>query len=184
MTICNPIFETLYFPKLCPTFIDNRTNFEMKYKNLNFDFNTQPKIQVLNWPYARHVERGSTDKIAFPFFQACANIFLKYLQLCQASSLFYITTPSVNYLSCKVNIFLKVYFRNLKKVSHTKWIEKWDLNKSCEFVKCHIIEYISIFERFYPSPRLNYLTHQILQPIQKTWIKMFTFFDQIEQVLK
>ena len=166
MTICNPIFETLYFPKLCPTFIDNRTNFEMKYKKLNFDFNTQPKIQVLNWPYARHVERGSTDKIAFPFFQACANIFLKYLQLCQASSLFYITTPSVNYLACKVNIFfLKVYFRNLKKVSHTKWIEQWDLNKLCGFVKCHIYIYTyfrkiqsesAAYKLFYsPDPATN-----------------------------
>ena len=138
MTICNPIFETLYFPKLCPTFIDNRTNFEMKYKNLNFDFNTQPKIQVLNWPYARHVERGSTDKIAFPFFQACANIFLKYLQLCQASSLFYITTPSVNYLACKVNIFSEGLLSEFEKSFPHKM--NWKVGfKSCDFVKCHII---------------------------------------------
>ena len=36
------------------------------------------------------------------------------------------------------HFFLKVYFRNLKKVSHTKWIEQWDLKKLCGFVKCHI----------------------------------------------
>ena len=63
------------------------------------------------------------------------------------------------------HFFLKVYFRNLKKVSHTKWIEQWDLNKLCGFVKCHIYIYTyfrkiqsesAAYKLFYsPDPATN-----------------------------
>ena len=120
---------------------------------MHFNLNVKPKIQILNWPYATHVERGSTDKIAFPFFQACANIFLKYLQLCQASSLFYITTPSVNYLACKVNIFFRRFTFGIWK----KFPTQNELKSGIQIMWfCKMSHYIvcTIFERFYPNPWL------------------------------
>ena len=135
--------ETLNLLKNFPIFVDTRTNFEMTCENKVHMWMSNLKLK--SW--IDLMQHTSRERI---YEQNCISIFSS---MCKHFSEIFAIMSSIKFVLhhnafCELfslqsqHFFPKVYFRNLKKVSHTKWIEKWHLNKSCDFVKCHIIEYV------------------------------------------